>query len=125
MDSIDALTFLLPVKDTLHSLHLEDCEHDELTSAKLLPFLPLPLLTKLMLYRSLSQPLDVFTLAVLTPPTKIFPALGAGSATHLRIVGLRRQNESSHFALSISRAVVLPASSHPSCCSSFCGNWRS
>ncbi len=75
MYRFDALTFLLPVKDTLRSLHVTGCCQYELIPAELQPLLQLQQLTELSLIHSLSCPLDNPSLALFTPPTQLLPTL--------------------------------------------------
>ncbi len=75
MNNVDALTCLLPVKDTLRSLHVTHCNHNALIPAKLQPLLQLQQLTQLLLINSLSQPLDDLSLALFTPPAQLLPRL--------------------------------------------------
>ncbi len=81
MPNVDALTFLLPVKDTLRSLELAKCKHGDLVSAELLHLRQLQQLTELTLHRSLSEPLDTLSRALCTPPSLLLPQLKRFSYT--------------------------------------------
>ncbi len=75
MDSFDSLIFLAPVKTTLQSLRLCYCRHPDLTALQLRYLQELSQLTELTLDQSLSDPLDDVSIASLTPPSSLMPAL--------------------------------------------------
>jgi hypothetical protein len=74
LQSLHDLTFLTSVKSTLRTFIMHNCVHYGFVPSTLLQLQDLSLHT-LELNESLSQPLDVLSLTLLTPPSRLFPTL--------------------------------------------------